>query len=63
MRKFKVGDIIEHIPEHEPTESGLYLITKVAKYEYELTTTVEPFESYMIDKSVEDWKSIRLVSV
>lgn len=61
MPKFKVGDIIEHTPEHEPTESGLYLITKVAKYGYELTTTVKPFESYMIDKSVEDWKSIRLI--
>lgn len=63
MSKFKVGDIIEHTPEHEPTESGLYLITKVTKYEYELTTTVEPFESNMIHKSIEDWKSIKLVSV
>ena len=61
MSKFKVGDIIEHTPEHEPTESGLYLITKVTKYEYELTTTVEPFESNMIHKSIEDWKSIKLV--
>ena len=63
MPKFKVGDIIEHTPEHEPTESGLYLITKVTKYEYELTTTVGPFESYIIHKSIEDWKSIKLVSV
>ena len=63
MHKFKVGDIIEHTPEHEPTESGLYLITKVTKYEYELTTTVEPFESNIIHKSIEDWKSIKLVSV
>ena len=61
MPKFKVGDIIEHTPEHEPTESGLYLITKVTKYEYELTTTVEPFESNIIHKSIEDWKSIKLV--
>ena len=61
MSKFKVGDIIEHTPEHEPTESGLYLITKVTKYEYELTTTVEPFESNIIHKSIEDWKSIKLV--
>ena len=61
MHKFKVGDIIEHTPEYEPTESGLYLITKVTKYQYELTTTVEPFESNMIHKSVEDWKSIRLI--
>ena len=61
MSKFKVGDIIEHAPEYEPTESGLYLITKVTKYQYELTTTVEPFESNMIHKSIEDWKSIKLV--
>jgi hypothetical protein len=61
MSKFKVGDIIEHAPEYEPTESGLYLITKVTKYEYELTTTVEPFERYMIHKSMEDWGSIKLV--
>lgn len=61
MSKFKMGDIIEHAPEYEPTESGLYLITKVTKYQYELTTTVEPFESNMIHKSIEDWKSIKLV--
>jgi len=61
MSKFKVGDIIEHTPEYEPTESGLYFITKVTKYGYELTTTVEPLESYTIHKSVEDWKSIRLI--
>ena len=61
MSKFKVGDIIEHTPEHEPTESGLYLITKVTKYQYELTTTLEPLESYMIDKCIEGWNSIKLV--
>ena len=63
MPKFKVGDIIEYTPEYDPTEPGLYLITKVAKYEYELTETVEPFESNMIHKSIEDWPSIKLVSV
>ena len=63
MSKFKVGDIIEHTPECEENESGLFLITKVTKYQYELTTTVEPLESYMIDKCIERWKSIRLVSI
>ena len=63
MSKFKVVDIIEHTPEYEVTEPGLYLITKVTKHEYELTTTVEPLESYMIHKSVEEWPSIKLVSV
>ena len=62
MPKFKVGDIIEHSPEYEENESGLYLVTKVTKYQYELTTTVDPIESYMIDKCIEGWKSMKLVS-
>ena len=62
MSKFKVGDIIEYTPEeYEEDESGLYLITKVTKHEYELTTTVDPLESTLIGKFIEGWKSIKLV--
>ena len=61
MSKYKVGDLIQHIPEYEDTEPQLYLVTKVTKKEYELTTTTEPFESILIDNDIDTWNSVKLI--
>lgn len=61
MPKFKVGDIIQHTTKEEPEEPHLYLVIKVTKKEYELTSTIEPFNSYIIDNVIDTWDTVKLV--